>query len=403
MYLARLSIANFRCFGATPVSVELNEGLTALVGENDAGKTAVIDALRYALGTTDQDWLRIEDDDFHSDGATTASSITIHCEFRELNSAELSAFVEHLTYGRTPHDPPALHVHWTVKSAGKDIQGRTYRRAELHSGPSGEGPVIPHEVRELLQATYLRPLRDAEQALAAGRGSRSARIVSLDPGVSTNTTKVGDITNHTQRDQVGVAGIAALIDELLHNQKDLKEVTRRLDDHLGKLSVQPAKHKSTSFKVSNPTKPDLQLRALLEKLDLETDGSGPPGLGTNNALFMACELLQLNKATEGLRLLLIEEPEAHLHAQRQLRVMQYLQEHSRGGLQVIVTTHSPNLASVIKLDNIVMVEGGLARSLSRGKTKLDASDYEFLERFLDATKANLFFARGVLILLCHKA
>ncbi|WP_062323147.1 ATP-dependent endonuclease [Halolactibacillus sp. JCM 19043] len=34
--------------------------------------------------------------------------------------------------------------------------------------------------------------------------------------------------------------------------------------------------------------------------------------------------------------------------------------------------------------------------MKKGHTKLHNSDYDFLERFLDATKANLFFARGVI-------
>ena len=101
---------------------------------------------------------------------------------------------------------------------------------------------------------------------------------------------------------------------------------------------------------------------------------------------------------EGSKLLLIEEPEAHLHTQRQLRVMKYLQEQAvEKGVQIIVTTHSPNLASAIRLDNMVMIQNGHAYSLAEGETKLEASDYHFLERFLDVTKANLFFARGVMI------
>jgi putative ATP-dependent endonuclease of OLD family len=35
--------------------------------------------------------------------------------------------------------------------------------------------------------------------------------------------------------------------------------------------------------------------------------------------------------------------------------------------------------------------------LAEGQTKLEAGDYRFLQRFLDVTKANLFFAHGVLI------
>ncbi len=36
-------------------------------------------------------------------------------------------------------------------------------------------------------------------------------------------------------------------------------------------------------------------------------------------------------------------------------------------------------------------------SLDSGSTALSEDDYQFLERFLDATKTNLFFAKGVII------
>jgi putative ATP-dependent endonuclease of OLD family len=67
MYLSNITIENFRCLGEGPNRFELplRRGLTALVGENEAGKTAVIDALRFAMGTTDQEWYRLEDTDFH--------------------------------------------------------------------------------------------------------------------------------------------------------------------------------------------------------------------------------------------------------------------------------------------------------------------------------------------------
>ena len=66
MYLTKITIENFRCFGEGPSRFELllRPGLTALVGENEAGKTAVVDALRFVLGTTDQEWYRLEDSDF---------------------------------------------------------------------------------------------------------------------------------------------------------------------------------------------------------------------------------------------------------------------------------------------------------------------------------------------------
>ena len=87
---------------------------------------------------------------------------------------------------------------------------------------------------------------------------------------------------------------------------------------------------------------------------------------------MACELLLLGSEVDGFPLLLIEEPEAHLHPQRQLRLIQFLQAKVREArldgqkIQVIITTHSPNLASAIDLDNLVLLQGRKAFSLASG-------------------------------------
>ena len=105
-------------------------------------------------------------------------------------------------------------------------------------------------------------------------------------------------------------------------------------------------------------------------------------LGFDNLLFMACELLLLAQEDEGNKLLLIEEPEAHLHAQRQLRVMKSLQDQAKEeGIQIIITTDSPNLALAIKLGSIVVIRNGRAFPMAEGETDLAIFDYRFLECF----------------------
>jgi putative ATP-dependent endonuclease of OLD family len=49
IYLSEIKIKNFRQLGAEEPTfcVRFHEGVTALVGENDTGKTDVIDAIRH--------------------------------------------------------------------------------------------------------------------------------------------------------------------------------------------------------------------------------------------------------------------------------------------------------------------------------------------------------------------
>jgi putative ATP-dependent endonuclease of OLD family len=131
------------------------------------------------------------------------------------------------------------------------------------------------------------------------------------------------------------------------------------------------------------------------------------GLGISNFLFIATELLALspwNELDPEFPLLLFEEPEAHLEPQRQLLLIEFLRERSKrkptssqDQMQIVLTTHSPNLASKIGINGLIVMQKGRAFPMGPEFTHLGQSDYEFLERFLDVTKANLFFARGVLI------
>ena len=151
---------------------------------------------------------------------------------------------------------------------------------------------------------------------------------------------------------------------------------------------------------------EITLRDILDKLELwlQSDGESDVrmrrGLGYNNLLFMATELLLLGQEKDfTLPLLMIEEPEAHIHPQLQLRLMDFLEEKTSDAddVQIIISTHSPNLASRVNVESIFLLSKGQAYSLRANETKLAISDYNFLRRFLDVTKANLFFAKAVVI------
>ena len=400
MFLSEIRVKNFRCFDDNEHNIRFHSGLNVLVGENDSGKSAVVDAIRIVLGTTDQGWYRIDSTDFYNEDRSR--EITIVCRFECLSDDECAAFLECLTYeGQTIEKQPILYLYWTCKYLLNFTPART--SATVSTGFAGDGPSPAAEARELLRVTYLRALRDAYSDMQAGRNSRLSQIVQRMPDLCKGSAEYAE---GMDLHELSIAGIADLSNKLLLKHPALNKANQDLSDILHNRMLLHGDVLQTQLQVAGMDMLESKkLVSLLEKLDLAAlhngnQSQGHVGLGTSNILSMACEMLlnDINEKSERSSLLLIEEPEAHLHAQRQLRLIQSLQDEvSSGSHQIIITTHSPLLASVIDLSNITIMNQAKPFSLAKGQTRLDDDDYLYLSRYLDATKANLFFARGVLI------
>jgi putative ATP-dependent endonuclease of OLD family len=335
----------------------------------------------------------------------------ICCTFAGLTAQDRGAFAEYLTYRTTGATTETiLQVTWIAKRDEKEGATRRYLPIEWRSGSEGDGQHLDPGAKFLLMATYLRPLRDAERSMSAGRGSRLSQILQHTDEIKNKGEPFKKSENPTpDPTKLSVLGLGDYASYLLGESEGIKNTRKKLNtDYLSPLSFS-GDPLDARISVSGSSDDPTRLRQLLEKLEVSLSATGlidenhRRGLGSNNLLFMACELLLLATEEEGFPLLLIEEPEAHLHPQRQLRLMGFLQDQANiqrvdgQQIQIIVTTHSPNLASDIKLDNLVLMRDGKAFSMAREMTKLESADYSFLKRFLDVTKANLFFARGVII------
>lgn len=382
MIVSKLELYNFRQFkslGESPgLSVSFHKGLNALIGENDSVKTAIIDSLKLVLLTQSNEYVRPMDEDFYVDeNGNAVNEFRIKCVIDSFSQNEAKNFIEYLCFEHcgegTNYSMNLFYRAWKEKN-------RIY--SELRVGSLEDGIVLDGKARELLKAVYLKPLRDAEREMSSGRNSRLAQILS---------------------------GHSLFINKEEHRLKDIlvnanQDIEKYFTEDEGKIVLDSIRNSLSAFNAPETFSEaqikvaDIQLRKILESLSLVVSEKNP-GLGELNLLFIAAELLLLNSDTSGgLRLALVEELEAHLHPQAQLRLIDYLQkEYDRAGTQIIISTHSTILASKVNLKNVILLKNKTGYDMSYKNTMLEKGDYLFLQRFLDVTKANLFFARGILM------
>jgi len=380
MFLSKIELSNWRKFsqktdGKVGLTAEFSSGLNVLVGENDSGKTAIIDAIKATLGTNSSESIWITENDF-SEGSKT---LRIDLYFSQLSEKEEEYFFEWLTLPK--EKKTELHICLEAEQY-EDVNRKKRIKKVVKAGPLGAEVIIDDIIRQLLTVTYLKPLRDANTELSAGNKSRISQVVQ---GLKEFT---GDINSDKQE----IVDKFQLAFEDLGKQFEIpvvKKIERATKEFFDSKSEKTARigNKHMSFS------------EILKKLNLTFDEIGT-GLGSSNLLFMALELILFEQEEIGLNLALVEEIEAHIHPQAQLRVIKFFEQESRKeykDVQYIFTTHSPILAASLPLESIIMLHEDVAYSIGRGKTKLEADDYDFLERFLDATKSNLFFAKGVIM------
>lgn len=428
MHISKIRIQNYRCF--SDISLLFRAGLNVVLGENNAGKTALFNAMRLVFERGSQ---QLTVHDFHHTALLGAEPprivVTATIEVEEADSAEDKAAVATwLTRLEFPWEAELSFVyelpekyHDTFKNLreafgdGTDAQKSAYaievlqdrgRFVSKHFGGALEnGFTAEPEFRAHFQCRFLDALRDAETHLESGSSTLLRRMLRqmLD----------------RESDE----------DERSEKEREFRTEGGKLVDGLNdRISTEPlfqtAREIWGAGQKAGPT-----LFGRLTELEvlksiwlyLKHESHQHPvshnGLGFNNLLYVGLVLAGMESSAvpdepSEFPILLLEEPEAHLHPALQYRFLVFLREQLRapasGGpprsRQVFLTTHSTQVTSAAGLDPLVCLhldKAGTPNVAYPGRAFPDSKDGRaskaYVERFLDATKSSMLFAKGVLL------
>src|SRR5207248_106270 len=155
------------------VKLEFQAGLNVIVGPNNIGKTAVVDALRALLAGADDPYPRFNRDDLHlPKGGAAAGDITFEYVFRDLSPDDEADFLHALRPGADGKLEAALGVTYGDADKAGRLRPRKWCGDYKDVG-------MTSTMLENLRSVYLQPLRDAEQGLRPSRNSQLSRLLHL--------------------------------------------------------------------------------------------------------------------------------------------------------------------------------------------------------------------------------
>lgn len=406
MHLATINIKNYK--GVSSLTVNFDPKLNIIIGENGCRKTALIDAIRlmYGLGNPKKD-IFINLEDFYYDAVTSTQSTRIELQyiFRSLSPAEKGALYEYLVIDAT--NPANDFAQITLVY---ELVDKPYPKFSYHTGATLEQKADTGTF-DIFQHYYLGALRDSTADLLNVKSNMLGSVIK-------RLVERGKTEQHfkaiIQTANSSLLGRPEVEDTRTSVNRHLDDIFKIANENKIGLRIEESSRIESIVNVIKPYLPH-------DKASLINDGFNlwQNSLGFNNLIYVAIILGDINERIADNPnqhfALLIEEPEAHLHPQLQLNLYNFLKSASSpNNCQLFITSHSPSLTSKAELDNLILLKenavniGGcfdgrdVEKVIEQSDKKITMTAHDFLnrkkqlERYLDVTKSQLFFARGII-------
>jgi putative ATP-dependent endonuclease of OLD family len=409
MKISRVVIKNFRCFGT--IDVALKDVVTCVIGENNTGKSNFLHALRLCIDVNlPSSYRSLIREDFHSTvDLSHPSQVLVGLEITGFaGKANEEALVHGWQMGRDharvfyrfrPNEKAREALAHGEREAGT-LTLQDYRWEILGGGNPGidltdiewdteTGSGIRFSDLQSFLVIYLPALRDVESELRQARSSPLARLI-----------EASEITSAEQQ---------ALVDILLAGNNEIAAsptiaaIATAVDDSFKSITG-PAFSMDVSLGLSDPSFQAIirALKFLLSNIAMQRFEPARNGLGLNNILYVSIWIAYFHKrllqGKSAGQIILAEEPEAHLHPQLQLTLVGALRELP---FQAVLSTHSTHITSQASLSSCLALthtgRPATEASVIVENPDLEAADIQDLERYLDATKSTLLFARKVML------
>lgn len=367
MRLESVTLSGFRCFGPDPIIVPIASEITAVVGPNAAGKTALLHGLSKLFGvsraqrTVQRSDFHVGADDDIDDREPKELFIDVLIGLPELvdgtaTAETIAPSFRHMQLEREEKAPVCrlrLEARWeddgTVE--GEVSQELFWVDTLDDDPPEDKRHPVSAADRGLIQLYYTPASRDAAAQIRAKTGALAARLLRAIEWSSETEDAVKGASENLASAFEGEAAIAAigkalqtrwsdLHDDVVDTKPRLSLVSRRFEEIVSKIAV--------IFEQG----PDGQERGL----DALSDGQQSLFYFALAAAVFDLERQVVAGKVDGflddqlripaLTLFALEEPENHLSPYFLARIIRQVRSLTDGGgAQAIVTSHSPAVLS----------------------------------------------------------